>query len=639
MGRPYANELDRLRETVEFAYGADVRPLAALLADLVLHNLIFVGSGGSFTAASFAAALHEQYTGRLAKALTPLEASIRPSTTNTAAVLISARGSNPDIIKAFHSLCFKDPIAAICATEQNALLRQISDTGIGAGYGFTVPGGRDGFLATNSLLATLILLSRSYKSIFGLPQTDMQEVSVCPFVSEDLSIPYGELRQLTEADTIIALSSGWGWHAALDFESKCSESGLSNVLISDFRNFAHGRHNWLRTRAETTAVLSIEDKTNKLLADNILQLMPDNVQKIRLFSDMEGPSAGIELVSQVLSLVGLLGAESGVDPGRPQVARFGRKMYRRGFHVSNPRTPRQTWIARKADAIGLLPHENNDFLNDALDVFLERLRLASIKAIVADYDGTLCGTVERYTGLSERVTQVLDELMGRGLTLGVATGRGGSAHEDLRQAISSKYWDKVLLGLYNGGMILPLSDDYDDENDKATFDIAGIREALQPILARISLEMSQSAYQLSLRPSTPIDLERLTQSVSELLYGFDGEYQVRRSAHSVDVFCAANSKALLPRAIQKHTGVDENAILRIGDLGDWGGNDFDILSNGLSLSVDRVSSRLDSCWNLGLPGSRGVTTTLQYLRAVKASGDEFRLDVDSLDRRIRRGKS
>lgn len=639
MGRPYAFELDRLKDTVEFAYGADVGPLAALLADLVSHNLIFVGSGGSFTAASFAAALHEQHTGRLAKALTPLEASSRPTTTNTAAVLISARGSNPDIIKAFRSLCFKEPIAAICATEQSALLRQISETGIGTGYGFTVPGGRDGFLATNSLLATLILLLRGYESILGLPKTEIEEINVCPFRGNCFPVSDSELRELTDADTIITLSSGWGWPAAVDFESKCSESGLSNVLLSDFRNFAHGRHNWLRTRAETTAVLSIENKTNKHLADNILQLVPDNVQKIRLSSEKEGPSAGIELVSQVLNLVGSLGTESGVDPGRPQVARFGRKMYRSGFHVANLRTPRQTWIARKAEAIGLLPHENHDFLDDALSLFLDQLRSASIKAIVADFDGTLCGTVERYTGLGEGVSKVLDELLGRGLILGVATGRGGSAHEDLRQAIPYKHWDKVWLGLYNGAMILSLSDNFDGTSKEAPSDMAKIREALQPLLVRLSLQLSPSPYQLSLRPSTPIDLERLTQSVSELLYGIGSEYQVRRSAHSVDVFCAANSKALLPRAVQSRTGVDETSILRIGDLGHWSGNDFDLLGDGLSLSVDRVSSRLDSCWNLGLPGSRGVTTTLQYLRAVKACGKEYRLDVDSFSRRNRQVKS
>ena len=180
MGRAYADELKRLQQTVSFACDADVKPLVALLAELVSRNLIFVGSGGSLTAATFAAALHESHTGQLAKALTPLEASSRPATTNTAAVLISARGSNPDIMRAYQSLRFKEPIAAICATENNALLRQISESGIGIGYGFKVPGGKDGFLATNSLLATLILLARSYDALFGLPVTDLRGLGARP---------------------------------------------------------------------------------------------------------------------------------------------------------------------------------------------------------------------------------------------------------------------------------------------------------------------------------------------------------------------------------------------------------------------------------------------------------------------------
>ena len=180
--------------------------MAALLADLVPRNLIFVGSGGSFTAAAFAAALHEQYTGQLTKAVTPLEAATRPPTTNTASVLISARGSNPDIIRAFQALRFKEPIAAICASEQNALLRLIDESGAGVGYGFTVPGGKDGFLATNSLLATLILLVRSYDSIFGNARIGPTwKWRVLSGTSQDVLQPNSNLPGLAAADTIIAL--------------------------------------------------------------------------------------------------------------------------------------------------------------------------------------------------------------------------------------------------------------------------------------------------------------------------------------------------------------------------------------------------------------------------------------------------
>ena len=633
MGRAYVTELERLKQTVGFACDADIEPLAALLVELVTRNLIFVGSGGSYTAATFAAALHEQYTGRLTKALTPLEAVHRPSTNNTAAVLISARGSNPDIIKAFHSLRFKEPIAAICANERSTLLRQINDSGIGVGYGFTVPGGKDGFLATNSLLATLVLLSRSYGSLFRLPEIDMAGIGDVSSGLDSDSHLSAEMSRLAGADTIIALSSGWGWPAATDLESKCSESGLTNVLLSDFRNFAHGRHNWLRTRAMSTAVVSIEDRDNTELAGSILQLVPDEVQKLRLFSDRTGPGAAIDLVSQVLHFVGFLGAASAIDPGRPLVEKFGRKMYRNGFKTSNSRTARHTWIARKAEAIGLLPHESDELLAESLDCFLTRLTHTPIQALVADYDGTLCGPRERYTGIGNEVAGSLNSLLAEGLILGIATGRGSSAHEDLRRAIASTHWDKVFVGLYNGAIILPLSEEVDERDSNHTLGLASIRTTLTPLVRALSMEMSLNEYQVSLRPSTPMDLELLRRSVTERLHDFATPVHVRRSAHSVDILPASISKDLVPRALAQSAGVDESAIVRIGDLGDWGGNDFELLNEGLSLSVDRISSRLDGCWNLGLPGSKGVTTTIHYLRALRPAAAAFVMEVDLLRRR------
>ena len=638
MGRAYALELQRLKRTVEFASDADVRPLATLLADLVPRNLIFVGSGGSFTAATFAAALHEQYTGQLTKAVTPLEAATRAPTTNTASVLISARGSNPDIMRAFQALRFKEPIAAICASERNALLRSIDESGAGVGYGFTVPGGKDGFLATNSLLATLILLVRSYDSIFGMPELDLRGIGALSGTSQDGLQPNSNLLELAGADTIIALSSGWGWPAAIDLESKCSESGLSNVLLSDFRNFAHGRHNWLRRRAESTAVVSIEDATNTGLASTILQLVPDDVCKFRLFSEGEGPGAGIDLISQVLHLVGSLGAIRGLDPGRPPIATFGRTMYRNGFKAPLPPTARQTWIARKAEALGLLAHEDTAFVAEGLDCFLDRLRHASIRAVVADYDGTLCAPSERFTGMSESMARSLSTLLADGLFLGIATGRGGSAFDDLRRVIPAAYWDNVLLGLYNGAVMLHLSDTFLDQDSDCNPQHDATYEALQSLIDRLPVRVLRNTHQLSLVPTTPLNLDNLRRSVIESLDNVIPPSYVHQSAHSVDILHARNSKVQTIQEVQRLWGIADYEVLRIGDLGNWGGNDFDLLNQGLSLSVDRVSSKLDSCWNLGPPGTKGIATTMQYLRALYPVDGAFELRVDSSDLLAEKGK-
>ena len=198
--------------------------------------------GGSFTAATFAAALHEQYTGQLTKAVTPLEAATRAPTTNTASVLISARGSNPDIMRAFQALRFKEPIAAICASERNALLRLIDESGAGVGYGFTVPGGKDGFLATNSLLATLILLVRSYDTIFGMPELDLRGIGALSGTAQDGLQPNSNLLELAaRTQSLPCLAAGDGQRRltsnqsapSQDYPTFCSPtSGISRTVAT-----------------------------------------------------------------------------------------------------------------------------------------------------------------------------------------------------------------------------------------------------------------------------------------------------------------------------------------------------------------------------------------------------------------------
>ena len=71
MGRPYRKELEKLSVSIEWAYAEDVDRLATALNGLGTRELLTVGSGGSYVAAAFAASLHEDYFGKLAKPITP----------------------------------------------------------------------------------------------------------------------------------------------------------------------------------------------------------------------------------------------------------------------------------------------------------------------------------------------------------------------------------------------------------------------------------------------------------------------------------------------------------------------------------------------------------------------------------------
>src|ERR1035438_2040908 len=78
---------------------------------------------------------------------------------------------------------------------------------------------------------------------------------------------------------------------------------------------------------------------------------------------------------------------------------------------------------------------------------------------------------------------------------------------------------------------------------------------------------------------------------------FDALLQLVVSSHSVDILPSGASKTNCIVIAQKQTGVNLS-ILAVGDCGSAGGNDFELLQHPYSLSVDKVSTALDSCWNL-----------------------------------------
>ena len=99
-----------------------------------------------------------------------------------------------------------------------------------------------------------------------------------------------------------------------------------------------------------------------------------------------------------------------------------------------------------------------------------------------------------------------------------------------------------------------------------------------------------------------------------------------RSSHSIDVLAPGVSKRALVERLRS-TVPAARSILCIGDRGRWPGNDFSLLSEPLSLSVDEVSSDKETCWNLAGPGRRCVEATLHYLHAMRSLGGTLTMNL------------
>ena len=288
MGKPYQSELSALPESYEWALSYPSETLSDALRGIVELPLIAVGSGGSLTTAHFAALLHSEATGAMATAMTPLEVVATGTSLRGLAILfITAGGTNPDIIGAFNRVVSREPkrLVIVCARKGSSLVREASAYECVRTFDFDVPRGKDGFLATNSLVTTATFLKRSYDSLHAgsdpLPM-NIERLFPAPPSGSFLADLGSRCQPLWDRDTLTVLYSPTTKPAAIDLESRFTEAAIGHVQVADYRNFAHGRHHWMAKYPGQTAVLSFESRDDRELADRTLALLPEKIPVVRL---------------------------------------------------------------------------------------------------------------------------------------------------------------------------------------------------------------------------------------------------------------------------------------------------------------------------------------------------------------------
>ena len=638
--------MTRLEETFEWAATANLAPLRQALRTAGLSPLRIVGSGGSLTGAHALAGLHQRYTGHVAAVATPLEVLEEPLNASVATWLLSAGGRNADILAAAKSLivCEPNQVGVLCGQEASplaALCRQHPFVDL---LLYPSPVGEDGFLATNSLLGFTVLLTRAYAAEFG-SDGDWQDAvdhlkPILPDTSAALKRWEAATVPLWTRSTTLVLHGPSTRIGAIDLESKFTEAALGQLQLADYRNFAHGRHHWLAKRSETTAVLAFVTDADRGLAERTLDLIPTDVPKALIA--LNGCPGTVALASLVaaLRITGWVGRIRGIDPGRPGVPEFGRKIY--NLHLPRARrapklsrlSPRETAaIARKA---GVVPAhvpalDGLRRWRDALAEFLARLRNARFGGIVLDYDGTLVDTRHRFALAAPEVIRQLVRLAEAGAPIGIATGRGRSVRRDLQKSLPSELWSLVLIGYYNGAEVASLNDNSAPDGSERVCDaLLPLANALrrQPELAELAYQEDRP-FQITIEANGVMPVSRLWDLAHQVIATI-GMRQVTltRSSHSVDIVAAGVSKLNVIRRLRETVG--DLPILAIGDRGRWPGNDHELLTEPFSLGVDEISVDPTTCWHLGEPGQRGTTVTLDYLSALEVQDVRLRFAGGSL---------
>ena len=248
MGQAYLNELEKLAQTLEWANNTSIGELANAIDMFGIYPIFTVGSGGSLAGAAYWSMVNELMTGQPSKYGTPLELLALHSVSPYAVGLMSAGGGNPDIVQALTYAARDGSPGQFILTFAKAsqLNKEAESHSTAHVISFAPPIPKDGYLATNSLLASMVLVLRGYCAASGIEQM--------------LLSAWPTPRQVdvnTDISTYSLLYAGWGSVAAVDFESKLVEGGVANIHLTDLRNYAHGRYHWLERHEKTTALVAL----------------------------------------------------------------------------------------------------------------------------------------------------------------------------------------------------------------------------------------------------------------------------------------------------------------------------------------------------------------------------------------------
>lgn len=628
MGKPFQSELESLVETINWAsqHGSPNTNKAWLDSSTPAYC---IGSGGSQSTADFLARLIRA-EGGFSVATTPLEyLHLQSARGPSSAFFLSASGRNKDILAAAKYAIASEAvqIGALVTTQGSPLGSLVSSYSRGSTFEMPPPTGKDGFLATNSLIAMMVSLLRlssdnhlakSFDSLIETANETASQPLISHLIANDLEI--------------VIIYAGWGGSAAMDLESKLSEAALAPSMVCDLRNFGHGRHHWLAKRGRRTLVVTVEDRKFVALFNKTLDLLPRDIQVLRLQSKCTGPSASIDLTIRAFGLVRDLGTLQGIDPGRPGVPEFGRKIYHLSPGSASTRRslPIERAANRKAKQYPSAPSSLLTTLKASATQAKTALESLELRGIVFDFDGTLVDTVHRFQPVCADVTHELTRLLRIGIQVGIATGRGKSVREALRQALPVDTWSMVTVGYYNGSETITLDEERLPDNSTESGELKDIRDMLlsDPWIKSVGPTLELRPRQLSISgagcPNSVLwaHISRLLNLTS--IAGL----KCFSSTHSVDILTSEASKRSVIEIVRERASCNPSEILCIGDSGLWPGNDAELLSHNPSLSCGSSSMELETGWNFAPEGVLESKATLFYLTRMRAEKGKIKVHIE-----------
>jgi len=636
----FSAKLDGLRDTVDRLDSFDATSLAAALAEGRGRVAIAIGSGGSAVAAAFLACCRDTLGLGQTLVQTPMEVALGLHDLSACDVwLFSAGADNADAIAAARAAVQRrcQSLRLVTRGPSGAATAIVVESG-GTVHAVPVATERDGYLATHSLVASVgaLLLASDVVAADAVGQ---------PVLIEALRRRIAEGREpasrsalverfatMSPRDAILLITDPQLRPVAALLETSIWEACLAPVQLTDLRNFAHGRHTWLHHRGDETVVVALVGTETREIWGALAAAMPASIRQLTVNLADCGRLANALGIVDGFGLIEAMGQARGIDPAKPGYGDFGPTMYaddgleRLVRRMPPPVRHKRRAMARAGELIGA-----TDPLLEISRERLEGLGATTIGGVVFDYDGTLVATAERYDPPRREIADQLIRLDAAGVRIGIATGRGGSAGQDLRAVLPEAMHPRIVVGYYNGSHLATLDVDLDAQPPSAD---PAVEAAAAWLSGRADLFITPN-YKVRGRQIT-VDAEVLRQPYRFRRDMFncpavrEGRVTVIGSGHSFDIVASEATKLRVVAALRALVD-DGQEILCFGDSGARTGNDYALLSHPYGISVGEVCGAPNGCWSLFGDFPTGPDALLMALRALLPStGGGTRLDVASL---------
>ena len=292
------------------------------------NNCLFIGTGGSYAGAYFAAKITNLLYGCNTYSLYPRDVLYRNNSNIDKVVLFSYSGTTNDIITSVKNFNKKNIYIVTKGELQNIVLKtEILKKNILSYRTSSNKGKERGFLSFEGAVAPAAIFLKYY-----LEKTNCK-VNIEEFIKGSINNWNQKIEKIINKDflkrignyKILSLFRGdYVDTACYDLESKIIESGVFNCIIHEKKNFSHGRFvNY--ENLNNTCSMYFKQKSTTNYEKELLKYLGDN--NIVIESNYDGILAEFDLLIASQFIIYYLGKVMNIDVSKPKYSENAMKIY------------------------------------------------------------------------------------------------------------------------------------------------------------------------------------------------------------------------------------------------------------------------------------------------------------------------